>query len=92
MENTGTGQLELILFYSPTCAACKSYMRSFDIAAGDVAKKATIRKININEDSSLNNQYGLTAVPTTVLVNNGTVIEKFVGEMNSKRIKHMVYK
>jgi thioredoxin 1 len=87
MENTGSGKVEIILFYTTDCPACKAYMPRFDNAILQLGQSVTVNKIDINKDSSLNNQYNLTAVPTTIAVKNGQVVERHVGEITTRMVR-----
>ena len=89
MENTNSGQVEIILFYTTGCESCKAYMPIFDRAVLEMGPGVSVRKIDIDKDSSLNSQYNLTAVPTTLAVKNGEVLERHIGPMLTKKLKNL---
>lgn len=89
MENTNPGKIEIFLFYSSDCEACKAYMPHFDQAIRELSGTVYSRKIDINKDSSLNNQYNITAVPTTIAVRDGQILERYVGQGSPKRVKRL---
>lgn len=90
MENTNSGQVEIILFYTTDCQACKAYLPKFDRAILELGSTVKSKKIDINKDSSLNGQYNVSAVPTTVAIKDGQVLKTYVGEITTKMVKSLV--
>lgn len=88
-QGTQPGKLEILLFYTTTCASCSAYLPLFDKAMNLYRGHADFKKIDIDKDSSLNNQYNLTAVPTTIAVKDGVVLEKRTGQLLVKEIINM---
>lgn len=68
--------MNLLVFYSDSCAACKDYL---DVA--DKLSKAfdlTLQKLNIDE---IKPQYKLQGIPTLILENNGVEIWRSIGNV-----------
>ncbi len=64
-------------------------MPIFDRAIAELGPGVSVRKIDIDKDSSLNNQYNLTAVPTTLAVRDNQVLERYVGQALGKMVKKL---
>jgi len=48
-----------------------------------------VQKVNVDENRELAMQYGVMSVPTTVLVENGQVVTRFVGAKSEAEVKQI---
>lgn len=64
-------------FYAPWCGPCRMLSPILD----EVAEEANIDvlKVNIDNEGELADVYGVTAVPTVFILEDGKVKNKFVG-------------
>lgn len=74
----------LIDFWAEWCMPCKALGPTIDELATEYAGRAKVGKINTDENQSLSAQFGISAIPTVILMKDGEVVEKFVG-MRSKK-------
>jgi thioredoxin-like negative regulator of GroEL len=76
--------MKIIKFYSDTCGPCKVLDSNL--------KKAGIEyeSVNANSDESdiLVEKYRIRAVPTLIKEDNGIEIDRHVGIMTEKQLKH----
>ncbi|MCW4017726.1 MAG: thioredoxin family protein [Candidatus Bathyarchaeota archaeon] len=64
----------LVLFYSSWCPFCRSFLPAFNRYAEDPNNQATYIKVRIDEDENpLWETFGLEAVPSVLLFENGVV-------------------
>jgi thioredoxin 1 len=61
----------LIDFYATWCGPCKTMAPVIDEVASDYAGKLKVVKIDVDESPEATAAFGVTAMPTFVLVKNG---------------------
>lgn len=66
---------QLLYFTSSWCQPCKQLAPIMD----EVANEVPVRKVDIDNEPTLAQQYGVRSVPTIVLVENGNEKERLVG-------------
>lgn len=74
----------LVDFWAEWCMPCKALGPTIDELATEYAGKVKVGKVNTDENQSLSAKFGISAIPTVMLFQNGEIIEKFVG-MRSKK-------
>jgi thioredoxin 1 len=74
----------LVDFWAEWCGPCKMISPILDELADEYSGKVSIGKVNIDEHQSLATEYGVRAIPTLLLFQNGQVAEQIVG-LRSKR-------
>ena len=79
----------LIDFYADWCGPCKMLSPIVE----DVAKSNTdikVVKINLDENEDLAIKFGVTAIPTLVVIKNGEEINRTVGLVSKSEIEAMI--
>jgi len=74
----------LVDFWAEWCGPCKMIAPALDELAGEYDGRVKIGKVNIDDQQAVAAQYGIRAIPTLLLFNNGEVTEQIVG-LKSKR-------
>jgi thioredoxin 1 len=74
----------LVDFWAEWCGPCKMIGPILDELADEYTGKITIGKVNIDDQQTLATEYGVRAIPTLLLFQNGEVAEQIVG-LRSKR-------
>jgi thioredoxin 1 len=74
----------LVDFWAEWCGPCKMIAPVLDELAEEYQGKVKIAKVNIDHEQSIAAEYGIRAIPTLLLFNNGQVADQIVG-MRSKR-------
>ena len=74
----------LVDFWAEWCGPCKMIAPVLDELADEYSGKVQIGKVNIDEHQDLATEYGVRAIPTLLLFQNGQVAEQIVG-LRSKR-------
>ncbi|HSW43989.1 MAG TPA: thioredoxin [Phycisphaerae bacterium] len=69
----------LVDFWAEWCMPCKALGPMIDELANDYAGRAKIGKVNTDNNQSLSAKFGISAIPTVILFQNGDIREKFVG-------------
>jgi len=77
----------LVDFWAPWCGYCQRLTLVLDELAGETGGKYKIVKINVDQNRSLAQKYGVMSLPTMILFKNGDQVEKFMGFMPKANIE-----
>jgi len=76
----------LVDFWAPWCGPCRMMAPIVEEIANEYAGKAKICKLNTDEGRDSAVEFGISAIPTTILFNGGQVQKKWVGLMSKRDI------
>jgi thioredoxin 1 len=74
----------LVDFWAEWCGPCKMISPILDELAAEYDGRVRLGKVNVDEQQELAAQYGVSAIPTLLLFNQGQVADQMVG-LRSKR-------
>jgi len=77
----------LIDFWAPWCLPCQTFQAILDELAEELAGKAIIGKVNVEEEPLLADAVRIQAIPTLLLLRNGHLEDVIVGVMPKEQIK-----
>lgn len=80
------GKPVLVDFWAPWCGYCQKLTPVIDELAGEISDKAKVVKVNVDENRSLAQKYGVMSLPTMLLFKNGEQVEKMMGFMPKSAI------
>lgn len=69
----------LVDFWAEWCMPCKLLAPVLDELAADYAGKAVIAKVNVDDAPGLAQEFGVSSIPTLVLMKDGSEVNRFVG-------------
>jgi thioredoxin len=69
----------LVDFYADWCGPCRMLAPVIEEVAGEVAGKAYVYKVNIDEHQALAGRYGIRGIPTVIVFSSGKPAETLVG-------------
>ena len=69
----------LVDFWAPWCGPCKAIGPVIEELAGQYAGRATIGKVNVDDNQQLAAKFGIRGIPTLMVFKNGEQVESFVG-------------
>ncbi|MQY27594.1 thioredoxin TrxA [Nocardia aurantia] len=78
-EVLGSEAPVLVDFWAEWCPPCKAVAPILDEIAEEFDGRVTIAKVNVDENPSLPNQYGIQGIPTMLLFKKGEVAATRVG-------------
>jgi len=69
----------LVDFFATWCGPCKMMAPVLEEAAGEVAGRGAIYKIDVDQAPAIASQYGIMSVPTMILFKDGQPAQQIVG-------------
>ncbi len=69
----------MVDFWAPWCAPCLMQGPTIERLSETYAGKAKIGKINVDENRSVPERFGIRGIPTLLVFKDGKLVEQFVG-------------
>ena len=69
----------LVDFWADWCAPCHRIAPVLEELAGDFEGRATIGKVNVDEQTALAKRYGIRSIPALVFFHGGEVVDQSAG-------------
>jgi len=77
----------LVDFWAEWCGPCRQLGPVLDEVATEVGEKASVVKVNVDENSELAQKYGIRGIPTMIFFKNGEAAKTLVGLQSKDEIK-----
>ncbi|MCI5819047.1 MAG: thioredoxin [Acidaminococcus sp.] len=77
----------LVDFWATWCGPCKMIAPIIDEIANEFQGKAVVGKVNVDENATLAEQFGIMSIPTMIIFKNGEIAEKMVGPRTKAQIE-----
>lgn len=85
-------EVVLIDFYADWCGPCKMLAPAVEEISREVAGKAKVFKINVDNESDIARRYGIMSIPTVMIFQNGKPVDKMVGFQPKDTLKNKLEK
>ncbi len=82
----------LVDFWAPWCAPCRMLAPTISELADDFDGKATIAKINIDENKKTAASYGIRSIPTLIVFKDGEPVQKITGVKSKSTFSNAINK
>ncbi len=69
----------LVDFWAEWCQPCKMIAPTIEQLAQDYAGRVKVGKVDTDSNREVSIEYGISSIPTVILLKGGEVIHKFVG-------------
>lgn len=82
----------LVDFWAEWCGPCRMLAPTVEAIAKDYNGKIRVAKLNVDENNSTSEQYGIRGIPTLLLFKGGQVKEQLVGNQPRDSIEKALQK
>ena len=82
----------LVDFWAAWCAPCRMLAPTVEAVADKYASTARVVKLNVDDNPSVSQRYGIKGIPTLILFKNGHEEERVVGATSEGAISRMLDK
>ncbi len=69
----------LVDFLAAWCGPCRMMSTVLDELAADYAGKASVGKVNVDQEPGLAEQFGVSSIPTLLVIKNGAEVKRYIG-------------
>jgi thioredoxin 1 len=69
----------LVDFWAEWCAPCRMIAPSIEALASEFAGRATVGKLNVDENEDIAMRYAIRSIPTLLVFKGGSVVEQRIG-------------
>ena len=77
-QNISSG-VALVDFWAEWCGPCKMQLPIIEEFSSEMDGKATVGKVNVDEQLELAQSFGIQSIPTLILFKDGKPVKKLVG-------------
>ena len=88
----GADKPVLVDFWAEWCGPCRAIAPALEKIAEEYSEKATVVKMNVDENMNVPQQYGIRGIPTLILFKGGQEQERIVGAVSREGIAKLVEK
>jgi thioredoxin 1 len=74
----------LVDFWAEWCMPCKVLGPTIDELADEYTGRIKVGKVDTDSNPSISARFGISAIPTVILFQNGEIKERFVGVRSKK--------
>lgn len=82
----------LVDFWAEWCAPCRMLSPTIEAIAEQYGDNAGVVKVNVDENTSTAQRYGIKGIPTLILFSAGKEVERVVGATSKESISRMIEK
>jgi thioredoxin 1 len=88
----GSDKPVLVDFWAEWCGPCRMIAPAVEAVAEAYADKASVVKMNVDENMNVPQQYGIRGIPTLILFKGGQEQERVVGAVSREAMEKLVEK
>ncbi|MDX6444086.1 MAG: thioredoxin 1 [Blastocatellia bacterium] len=82
----------LVDFWAAWCAPCRMIAPTVEAVAEKYASNARVVKLNVDDNPSVSQRFGIKGIPTLILFKDGKEEERVVGATTEQAISRMLDK
>ena len=77
----------LVDFWAEWCAPCKFMEPLFQELAGSYSGRVVFARVNVDENPAIASRYGVRAIPTFVVIKEGSEVKRIVGAVGKEPLE-----
>ena len=85
-----SGQPVLVDFWAEWCAPCRMMTPVIDSLAEKYQGNAKVVKLNVDDNPSVTQRFGIKGIPTLIVFKGGKEAERLVGATNEQSVARMI--
>jgi len=89
-EVTRKHSLLVVDFWAPWCSPCKLVSPVIDQLAIELRGKAVFGKLNVDENPTIANIFGIQSIPTLIIFKNGEAVDGVMGAVPKQQLMSTV--
>lgn len=82
----------LVDFWAEWCAPCRMLAPTVEAVGEQYSESAVVVKLNVDDNPSAAQRYGIKGIPTLILFKDGKEVERVVGATSKETISRMIEK
>jgi thioredoxin 1 len=82
----------LVDFWAAWCGPCKIIAPSLEQLSDELAGRATVAKVNVDENGDLANRFGIRSIPTLMVFKDGRVVDQMIGAAPKEQLRRLLEK
>jgi len=82
----------LVDFWAEWCAPCRMLAPTVEAVGEQYVESAEVVKLNVDDNPSTAQRYGIKGIPTLILFREGKEVERIVGATSKETISRMIEK
>jgi len=88
----GSSKPVLVDFWAQWCTPCRMLAPTVEAVAQQYSDTANVVKLNVDDNPSTAQRYGIKGIPTLILFREGKEVERVVGATSKESITRMIEK
>lgn len=80
----------VIDFWASWCGPCRMLAPVIEELANEYDGKVKVGKVNVDEEGELAGHFGISSIPTVVVIKNKTIIDKSIGYVPKSKLDEMI--
>lgn len=82
----------LVDFWAAWCGPCRMLAPTIEAIAEQYSQNAEVVKLNVDDNPSTSEAYGIRSIPTLILFSRGKEVERVIGATSKESISGMIEK